>query len=268
MKKAFVFLILCLGCSKSSDPGNSTIPTPGTGATPGASTGGATTPSMGATSEVPSHFKLIYGATKITSDGTYVTIEATGAPDHKSVYYATNSSLYETFSGKTYNGLNFAKNPNSISSGLYTFKIPVKPVASTKATATPLGPIGISLNGVPFYNQYAGPNQPLTGEMTSFDQYYGHPAPGGKYHYHVEPIYLTQVKVDKMALLGFLLDGFPVYGPWENGKAVTNANLDVLHGHTHATTEFPAGIYHYHITQEDPYINGNGFYGTPGTVSQ
>ena len=93
-------------------------------------------------------------------------------------------------------------------------------------------------------------------------------APGGRYHYHVEPLYLTTVKADKMALLGFLLDGFPVYGPWENGKAVTNANLDVLHGHAHATTEFPAGIYHYHITQEDPYINGNGFYGTPGTVSQ
>ena len=199
MKKAFVFLILCLGCSKSSDPGTSTIPTPSTGVTPGGSTGGTTTPSTA--SEVPSHFKLIYGATKITSDGTYVTIEATGAPDHKSVYYATNSSLYETFSGKTYNGLNFAKNPNSISSGLYTFKIPVKPVAATKVTATPLGAIGISLNGVPFYNQYAGPNQPLTGEMTSFDQYYGHPAPGGKYHYHVEPLYLTTVKKDKMLSL-------------------------------------------------------------------
>jgi len=74
MKKAFVILILCLGCSKSSDPGTSTIPTPSTGATTGGSTGGTTTPSTGATSEVPSHFKLIYGATKITSDGTYVTI--------------------------------------------------------------------------------------------------------------------------------------------------------------------------------------------------
>jgi hypothetical protein len=118
----------------------------------------------------------------MTSDGTYVTIEANGVPDHKSIYYATNSSLYENFSGKTFNGLNFAKNPNSISSGLYTFKIPVKPVAANKVTATPLGAIGISLNGVPFYNQYAGPNQPLDGEMTSFDQYYAHPAPGGKYH--------------------------------------------------------------------------------------
>jgi hypothetical protein len=27
------------------------------------------------------------------------------------------------------------------------------------------------------------------------------------------------------------------------------------------------GTYHYHITLEDPYINGNGFYGNAGTVS-
>ncbi|MFX6288843.1 YHYH protein, partial [Acinetobacter baumannii] len=79
---------------------------------------------------------------------------------------------------------------------------------------------------------------------------------------------LTTVKASKSALLGFLLDGFPVYGPTENGVTVTNSNLDALHGHSHATTEYPNGIYHYHITSTDPYINGSGFYGTAGTVSR
>jgi hypothetical protein len=65
-----------------------------------------------------------------------------------------------------------------------------------------------------------------------------------------------------------LLDGFPVYGPMENGAAVNNADLDVYHGHSHATAEYPDGIYHYHITSTDPYINGDGFYGTAGTVTQ
>ena len=55
-----------------------------------------------------------------------------------------------------------------------------------------MGPIGVSLNGVPFYNQYAGMNQPLTREINSFDQGNGHPAPiapgqengvDGRYHY-------------------------------------------------------------------------------------
>ncbi len=219
--------------------------------------------------QVPAVYAKIYGATSITSDGTYLTIKTQGIPDHKSIYYPTSNSLYETFSGKTFGGNTFSKNPNSISTKNYTFKIPIHPQVSSTHSATPLGPIGVSLNGVPFFNQYAGPNQPLTNEVVSFDQYYGHPAQGGDYHYHVEPLYLTTVKATKSALLGFLLDGFPVYGPnEENGTAVVNANLDAYHGHTHATVDYPNSIYHYHITDAGPYINGNGFYGTSGTVSQ
>ncbi|WP_159473354.1 YHYH protein [Dyadobacter sp. 3J3] len=217
---------------------------------------------------VPAIYSKIYGASSITSDGTYITIKTTGLPDHKSVYYATGNSLYENFSGTTFAGNTFNKNPNSISAQSYTFKIPVDPKVATTHAATPLGPIGVSLNGVPFFNQYAGPNQPLTSEATSFDQYWGHPQQTGQYHYHVEPLYLTTVKTSKSALLGFLLDGFPVYGPEENGTLVNIASLDVYHGHTLATTDYPGGIYHYHITSSDPYINGSGFYGTAGTVSQ
>lgn len=217
---------------------------------------------------VPSVYKKIYGATSITSDGTYIYIKANGTPDHKSIYYPASNSLYENFSGTTFSGYSFSKNPNTISAKNYTFKIPVSPSQASTHTATPLGPIGVALNGVPFFNQYAGPNQPLTNEVGSFDQWWGHPAPGGDYHYHVEPIYLTTVKVSKSALLGFLLDGFPVYGPEENGRAVVESSLDGYHGHSSVTSEYPQGIYHYHITNTDPYINGNGFYGTPGTVSQ
>ena len=54
----------------------------------------------------------------------------------------------------------------------------------------------------------------------------------------------------------------------EDGNLVTNDDLDAYHGHSHATANYPDGIYHYHITSEDPYINGDGFYGTSGTVTQ
>ena len=107
------------------------------------------------------------------------------------------------------------------------------------------------------FNQYAGPGTPLTNEINSFDQANGHPQQTGQYHYHVEPVRLTE-KYGQDALLGFLLDGFPVYGPKEGTKTLTNADLDIYHGHTLATKEFPAGIYHYHITNADPYINGAG----------
>ncbi|TKT88109.1 YHYH protein [Dyadobacter frigoris] len=218
--------------------------------------------------EIPAIYSKIYGAKSITSDGTYLTIKTTGLPDHKSIYYATSNSLYENFSGSTFGGNTFNKNPNSISEQTFTFKIPLDPKVASAHAATPLGPIGVALNGVPFFNQYAGPNQPLTNEVTSFDQYWGHPQQTGQYHYHVEPLYLTTVKTSKSALLGFLLDGFPVYGPEENGALVTTASLDAYHGHTSATADYPNGIYHYHITNTDPYINGSGFYGTAGTISQ
>jgi len=241
---ALVIIIAPISCKKSSDS------------------------SSAGTATVPDVYKKIYGATSITSDGTYITIKTNGSPDYKSVYYPTTSTMYEAFSGTTFGGNTFSKNPNLIATQNYTFKIPVNPQVSSAHSATPLGPIGVSLNGVAFFNQYAGPNQPLTGEVVSFDKYWGHPSPTSEYHYHVEPLYLTTVKGTKSSLLGFLLDGFPVYGPEENGSAVTNAMLDAYHGHTSVTADYSNGIYHYHITSTDPYINGSGFYGTPGTVSK
>jgi hypothetical protein len=107
---------------------------------------------------VPAVYQKIYGATSITSDGTYIYIKTNGTPDHKSVYYSTSSSLYENFSGTTFGGYTFSKNPNTISSKNYTFKIPQNPTVSASHSATPLGPIGVAINGVPFFNQYAGPN--------------------------------------------------------------------------------------------------------------
>jgi hypothetical protein len=223
-----------------------------------------------ATPTVPDVYKKIYGASSITSDGTFLTIKTKGVPDHKSIYYASTNALYENYTGNTFGGGAFKKNPNSIVEQSFTFKIPVNPAVASNHAATPLGAIGVALNGVALFNQYAGPNnQALTNEINSFDQYYGHPQATGQYHYHVEPLYLTTVKSTKSGLMGFLLDGFPVYGPQEeNGKTLVSSDLDVYHGHTHATVDFPKGIYHYHFTSDAPYMNGSGYYGTAGTVSQ
>ena len=223
-------------------------------------------PTTGSTdTTLPTGFDKIYGASDVYVEGNYVVVKTNGLPEHKSPYYqgTTWSSLYEAYNGT--NG-SWSQNPNKIGQQSYTFKIPKSPAVASNHAATPLGPIGVSLNGVPFYNQYAGPSQPLTGEINSFDQYSGHPDQGSRYHYHLEPLYLTTSK-GKTALLGFLLDGFPVYGPSENGKTVSSSDVDAFHGHTHATTEYPNGIYHYHTTADAPYINGNGFYGTAGTVT-
>lgn len=216
---------------------------------------------------LPAVYNKIYGATSITFDGTWVTIKYNALPDHKSVYYPVGNALYENFSGTTFNGVTFAKNPNTISTQNITIKIPVTPTVSATHPSTPMGVIGVALNGIPFFNQYAAGGSPLSGEIASFDQWWGHPQQTGMYHYHVEPKYLTTVKASPSALMGFLLDGYPVYGTTEeNGSAP--AGLDAYHGHTHATIDFPSGTYHYHFTAAAPYLNGNGFYGNPGTVTQ
>ncbi|UAY52897.1 YHYH protein [Ferruginibacter albus] len=218
------------------------------------------------TSTVPDVYKKIYGASDIYVDGDYVIIKSTGLPDHKSPYYQGTqwSDKYEAYNGTN---PNWNQNPNKIAQFNYTFKIPLHPAEASTHASTPGGPIGVSLNGVPFFNQYAAMNAPLTNEINSFDQYGGHPQQQGGYHYHVEPYYLTTTKGDT-SLLGFLLDGFPVYGPVENNKTITDADLDAYHGHFGVTADYPNGIYHYHTTTESPYINGSGFYGTEGTVTQ
>ena len=200
-------------------------------------------------------------------EGSNVVIKTTSLPDHKSPYYKDTQwagTLYEAYTGTN---TRFALNPNRITAQSLTFKIPINPVKSATASATPGGPIGVGVNGVVFFNQYAAMQAPLTNEIDGFDQYGGHPQQSGQYHYHIEPTYLTG-KFGKSILLGFLLDGFPVYGPVENNKTLTSSDLDAYHGHSHATTEYPNGIYHYHFTADTPYLNGSGFYGTKGTVTQ
>jgi len=197
-------------------------------------------------------------------NGNNVVFTTEDLPNHTSPYWSKDHALYEA-----YNGVNsqYNQNPNEISAQNVVFTITLNPEAAANNEATGLGPIGIARNGVVFFNQYAGPDQPLTTEINSFDQWLGHPTGFDMYHYHIEPTYLTS-EYGEDAFLGLLADGFPVYGPLENGKTIANTDLDVYHGHISATTDFPDGIYHYHITSEDPYLNGNGFYGTPGNISR
>lgn len=240
-----VLVILTLSCKKDTTASNSTTTT---------------------TANLPDVFKKFGSSVTVSVQGDYVVITSNGLPDHKSPYYQGTqwaSTLYEAYNGTN---ANWSQNPNKIASQNLTFKIPLNPAASSSHGETPLGPMGVAINGVPLFNQYAAGRVALTTEINSFDQYNGHPQQNGQYHYHIEPLYITANK-GKDALIGFLLDGFPVYGPLENGKTLTNNDLDTYHGHTSATADYPNGIYHYHITTESPYINGVGFYGTAGTVT-
>ena len=211
---------------------------------------------------IPAAFKLFDERMEMYIDGDYMVIESDNVPNHPSPYFPNSDSRYEAYNGS--NG-NYNQNPNSIDEQTFVYRIPINPSEATVKSNTNLGSIGIAINGVSLFNQYAGPNnQPLTNEINSFDQYNGHPQRTGVYHYHFEPIYLSSAH-GREAFLGFLLDGFPVYGPEENGETLTSDDLDEYHGHFGSTPEYPDGIYHYHFTEDDPYLNVGQFFGTPGT---
>lgn len=224
----------------------------------------STTDDTETSQDLPEVFKNFSGDVILSVQGDYVVITSTDIPDHKSPYFGTGNDNYEAYNG---DNPDFQINPNRIVEQNLVFKIPLNPVEASTHSYTQLGPIGVSVNGVALFNQYAGPNKALGDEINSFDQYNGHPQQTGMYHYHIEPLHITSEEGEE-GLIGFLLDGFPVYGPYENGKLITNDDLDQYHGHFAVTKEYPNGIYHYHITGDSPYINGGQYYGTPGAVTQ
>jgi hypothetical protein len=200
-------------------------------------------------------FSQFYGA-QASADGPMVVLRATSVPDHPSPYFGQGNSGYEPPQA------GMQVNPNRITSQNMVLRVPVNPQLATSSD-TPLGVMGVAVNGVALFNQYAAGRTPLTSEILSFDRYNGHPQQSGMYHYHIEPVYLTAQGSSR--LVGVLLDGFPVYGTRDSGGAVPSG-LDACNGHTGATPEFPAGIYHYHIVAQPPYIAGC-FRGQPGTAS-
>jgi hypothetical protein len=244
----------------------------------------------------------------------FMVVESTNVPEHKSVYFETSNALYKAYDFVTnkfkFSSLYTASRPlssagtNKISSQTVLMKMPITPASASTKTATGFNVFGIALNGVGFFNENASPPNDITDELFTFDYCSGHPQNSGVYHYHVDPVCLIRdlsgtVKTNTTTdsgrtytwiedagtnaglLLGFLMDGFPVYGPVgtgekdNNGTAVTTA-IDTYNGHSHSTTEFSSAVYHYHVKTAALggadstavfWITNTSFYGTPGSVT-
>jgi hypothetical protein len=273
MKKyVLIGCILFAACNKSSNSSSSSY----------TSTDGTTTNNFSRL------YAKMYNYSSIdTSGSTNVIIKTTDIPDHKSPFFGTTSSKYEAYNGdnpsfSTKINLNGTISDPTLLSQSLTYTIPRYPVLASSHSSTTGGSIGIARNAVAYFNQYNGVGAALDSlEINNADQYLGHPTPtaaGAQYHYHYEPKYLTKT-YSNTSFLGFLLDGFPVYGPYENGVKITTAMLDSYNGHVSATEDYPNDkIYHYHVISATssvasvlklaaPYINGGSYYGTKGTVN-
>ncbi|EPR65276.1 YHYH protein [Cyclobacterium qasimii] len=194
-----------------------------------------------------------------------ITINSTGLPDHKTPYWGEGHEMFEAFPGSNHANMN-----TSMISFNYSMTIPTNPNESSYKEETELGPVGMALNGVPIYNDYEGGGVLQENAWGTFDASGGHPGPREDYHYHSEGTYLT---VNDAELIGFLRDGFPVYGRKDMDNSYPD-NLDENGGHTGPTADFSDGIYHYHVSNEVYSTSGlyviksGAYHGTKGTFTQ
>ncbi len=182
---------------------------------------------------------------RVSHDRRFLIIRSQGYPNHPTAIFPNSN------------------NPNSIELKDLQFRLPLEPKLAGQITRLPMGPIGMALNGVVFFNPFEaeGMNAVAGYSEVWLDSCCGHPSPDGLYHYHKYPSCVKSPFSDDgqqhSPVIGFAFDGFPVYGPYESEQTLArdlhgdNA-LDVCNGHRDEERG-----YHYHVTPgRFPYIIG------------
>jgi hypothetical protein len=185
------------------------------------------------------------GNARVSFQGDYMIVESNGIPNHPTGHFPN------------------ADNPNSIREQQLRFYIPLHPVKAERAVPTPFGPIGVAINGIPFFNQYNREGDDAV-RLEVFDSCCGHPNEFGMYHYHKYPSCIKSPFHDPAGqhspLIGFMFDGYAIYGPnGDDGKPPTD--LDANNGHWD-----PVRGYHYHVTASYPYLIGS-YAGVPARAN-
>jgi hypothetical protein len=183
---------------------------------------------------------------RVSHDESFLIVQSQGYPNHPTAIFPNSS------------------NPNSILVQDFTFRLPLRPQLADRITRLPMGPIGLALNGVVFFNPFeqGGMNAVEGYSEVWLDSCCGHPEVRGVYHYHKYPSCVKSPFVDDgrshSPIIGFAFDGFPVYGPYESDGlmakdiAAGGNQLDACNGHQDASRG-----YHYHATPNRfPYIIG------------
>jgi len=202
-----------------------------------------------------------YHQSDSNSDGTdevrlrhepgFLVIESQGWPNHPTANFPNSG------------------NPNTIRVQEFRFRLPLEPRKAAEITRLPMGPIGVALNGVVFFNPFeqGGMNAVEGYSEVWLDSCCGHPQQTGVYHYHKYPTCVKSPFSDDgkrhSPVIGFAFDGFPIHGPYESEGEMAkdlegDRGLDVCNGH-----EDSERGYHYHVTPgRFPYVIG-GYRGVP-----
>lgn len=158
-------------------------------------------------------------------------------------------------------------NPNAIRKQDILLRLPANPQPAAEPRCVMMGMIGFALTGAALYNSLDANGTDATVHEI-LDHCGAHPQSQGQYHYHdLSPCMVSGRQADGHSeLLGYALDGFGLFGPYETAgdATLTNAGLDACHGHEGAILwdGEPRTMYHYHLNAEFPYSIGC-FTGTP-----
>lgn len=190
---------------------------------------------------------------RLSHDADFIIMLSQGYPNHPTASFPNSG------------------NPNTIRVQNFEFRLPLVPQLAQTTTRVPMGPTGVALNGVVFFNPFeAGGMNAIEGYSEVWlDSCCGHPQQHGVYHYHKYPSCVKSPFADDgkqhSPVIGFAFDGFPIYGPYETAGVMAKDlkekyALDACNGHS----DDERG-YHYHVTPgRFPYIIG-GYAGLPET---
>ena len=177
----------------------------------------------------------------LSNNGTTITIETTGLPNHETVYWGTGHSLYKDEPNVQLTPSIISSNNNAV-----TITVDATPNLTGASRSTDFDTIGIAVSGASIFNDQEG-GGPLNQAAASLDWTGAHIGPG-VYHYHLEPKAFTN---DDSNLAGILLDGVFLYGRKCSTTGTYPTDLDTSGGHV-STTQYTNGAqeYHYHIINE------------------
>lgn len=159
-------------------------------------------------------------------------------PDYASNYFPAGDTCHEEYP-------NAIQNPNKITAQSFSIGFPVAP-SGAPTTMKGTAVVGIALNGVVIFGNFAAPGDDIFTEAKTFDRCGAHPQMSGIYHYHSEPY---SISFDDDRFIGVMRDGYPIYG--RKDQDGTYPTLDADGGHMGTTLHSNgASVYHYHVNEQ------------------
>ena len=237
------------------------------------STTAATTATAASTTSV---YPAAYQAARWTANTTVsfpstcsMTYTTTGVPVVHDTYYLAPAANGQTVVATTPISKMSMALINYSASSLKgnTATVNICPTAATASTPTGFGAIGFLISGIALFNAYEATGQVALSDNVSYtfkdsngvaqtasfldgcSSHQAGGATGATWHYHGLPICVTST-IDSSTgpshLLGFALDGYPIYGGRDiTGTVITTSQLDACNGITSPTPEFATATYHY-----------------------